>query len=430
MFGRRKRKSQEEEGLLVPHGLIWQATDEPREPTRSDPTLLKSAAEVVRTPSPQEKRPAISIVPPSPVSNTQSPTLTRADASPARLGAISPPIPWPSPETASVIRRIPPPAISPVVPSATVPSPAEPQAQPLPLPHYSPTTPQREVEVVDLATTAQAAESPRLREAMAQVLESLGERVRSIRAAFSGFGRQVRGIAPDTYQSINLRSQLHGLKLAEEKWVSRFSSWSWSAVVSFQHWWGSNLSRMARMKSAVGRFLSETSRSSGARSANWGRRIRNHKLRIRIVKPAGVQELIKRSRLAWAKREEAIRRRPRLWMSMTMAALSAMLTLGIISAVSHYAPGADASNQAVTNPAKHNSGVINPKIVAGPRASGMTTQASGSPRSVASRQAKTASTPENRTQRTTTRQAHRNEENDDYVAPDTYHYYGMNGKSR
>jgi hypothetical protein len=147
------------------------------------------------------------------------------------------------------------------------------------------------------------------------------------------------------------------------------------------------------------------------------------------VKPARAHELIQQGRLAWAQREQAIRREPRLWMSMTMAALSALLTLAVISAVSHYAPGADASNKAVANPSKYDSGVINPKIVVGPRTSGTNTEASGSPRSVASRRAKPASGQENSKPTTTTRRAHGNP-NEDYVAPDTYHYYGTNGKSR
>src|SRR5262249_13108572 len=102
------------------------------------------------------------------------------------------------------------------------------------------------------------------------------------------------------------------------------------------------------------------------------------------------------------------------------------LTLGVISAVSHYAPGADASNKAVGNPSKQG---INPKIVVGPRTPPTTTQASGSTRSAASLQAKPASARENSTPRTAARRTHRNPDQD-YVAPDAYHYYGTNGKSR
>ena len=429
MFGRRNRKPQEEEDPLVPHGLIWQATDEPRQPTESDPQL-KSSAEVAQTPSPHEKPPATSVGPPSRVSSTQPPPLTVADASRAKLGAISPPIPWPSPKTASVIRRLPPPTTSPVLPSVTVPSLTEPQKHPPPLLHDAPKTPPRdEVKVVNLGTTAQAAESSRRPGTISQVLESLGQRVGSIRAAISGFWGQLRDTGRDASAAINFRSCLEGLKRAQEKCVGTLSSWSRLAGRSFEHWWRSNRSRMARMKSAFGRFCSETSRSSVARWANLGQRIRNHKLRIRIVKPAGAHQLIKRSKLVWAAREHAIRREPRLWTSMTMAALSAILTLGVISAVSHYAPGADASNKAVANPPKHNSGAINPKIVVGPRTSGTTTQASRSTRSFASRPAQPAWARQNSRPKTATRRADRNPD-EGYVAPDTYRYYGMNGKSR
>src|SRR5262249_8390361 len=156
-----------------------------------------------------------------------------------------------------------------------------------------------------------------------QVLQSLGQRVGSIRDAIASFLGQVRGTAHDAYRSINLRSRIQGLKLAKEKCVATLSSRSRLAGQSLQRWWRSSLSGMGRMKS-----------------------IRDYKLHIRIVKPVRAHELIKRSRLAWAEREDAIRREPRLWMSLMMAALSAMLTMGVISAVSHYAPGADASNKA------------------------------------------------------------------------------------
>jgi len=420
MFGRSKRKSQEEEDQLVPHGLIWQATDESREPAETNSTPPIAGGELDRAPSPHENRPAISAAPPPP-----PPRLTSSGPSPARLGAISPPIPWPSARTASVIRRMPPPTTSPVFRSTTVPNLTKPHSQPL---HDAPNPAQRdEVEDVDLTTTVQAGESSFARETVAQVLERLGQRVGSIRHATGVFGGQVRGAAQAACGSINLRSCRDGLQLAKEKWVASFSSRSRFAGQSFEHWWRSNLTRMAGMKSAIGRFASETSQRLLAGSANWGRRIGNHKIHIRIVKPAGAQELIKQSRRAWAEREEAIRREPRLWMSMTMAAVSAMLTLGVISAVSHYAPGADASNKAVAGPSQHNSGVINPKIIVAPRTS--PTQASRSTASAVSRPAKPASAPGNSTQTAGTRQTRRNSD-EGYVAPDSYHYYGMNGKSR
>src|SRR5215467_14977340 len=176
MFGRRKRKSpKEEEDLLVPHGLIWQATDEPRQTAESGPTLLNSAAAVVRTPSPHEKPPALSVVPPSRVSTPEPPPLAPTDdPRPARLGAISPPILWPSPKTASMIRRNPLPTAPPVLPDEKIASLTKPQKQP-PLPDHALTAAEpNEVEVVDLTTTVQAAESSHPPETLAQIMQSLG----------------------------------------------------------------------------------------------------------------------------------------------------------------------------------------------------------------------------------------------------------------
>src|SRR5947209_3544151 len=41
MFGKRKRKEEEDEPL-VPHGLIWHATSEPEAPQNPGPTLQKA----------------------------------------------------------------------------------------------------------------------------------------------------------------------------------------------------------------------------------------------------------------------------------------------------------------------------------------------------------------------------------------------------
>lgn len=91
MLAWRKRRQEEEEELLVPHGLIWQATDNPMPP---QPETAKSAA-------PQEAAKAItSPAPPSSARSSPESTTTK------KLGAISPPLPWPSPQIQEIARPV------------------------------------------------------------------------------------------------------------------------------------------------------------------------------------------------------------------------------------------------------------------------------------------------------------------------------------
>ena len=426
MFGRRKRKPQDEDDPLVPHGLIWQATDEPSEPAEIDSAAAKYSNELVNFALPQEDRTQSPVVAPSQIANVQQPRPTPADSGPTKLGAISPPIPWPSPRTASVIRRMPPPTTVLVVQGATAPKVAVPQRPPQPtLPDVPFAQPRNEVEIVDLTITAEPAQSSRRRKAMIRFLQSLRQGVGNSRDVVIKFLSQVRGTAWNAYQSIDLQARLHNLKVAAEKSGGDLTSRSRLAGQSFQQWCGSTGLRLLRMKSTFGRFSSGAIRNSAERSADFARRIRSHRFRIRIQKTARAYELIQQSRLAWAAQQEAIRREPRFWTSLAMAVLSALLTLGVISAVSHYAPGADASNKAVANPPSRDSIVINPTVVVGPGTAARTPKASAaaSVRSVA----KPSPSQENGAQKTATRPAHRDPD-DDYVAPNTYHYYGPNGK--
>src|SRR5205809_7976076 len=92
MFARLKRKHDDDEEPLVPHGLIWQATDEP--------TQVEEESRVAKTPAPEDNRVSFPVV----EMPAEATTQPKAD-SPRNLGAISPPLQWPSPKIQEIARH-------------------------------------------------------------------------------------------------------------------------------------------------------------------------------------------------------------------------------------------------------------------------------------------------------------------------------------
>jgi hypothetical protein len=181
---------------------------------------------------------------------------------------------------------------------------------------------------------------------------------------------------------------------------------------------------MARVKYSVGEFSSTAMKTSITRSADFAERVRNHRIRIRIVRSANAQGLIQRSKLAWAARRDAVRREPRLWTSLGMGALSALLTLGLIS------PGRNSSNRA----SQTGSSTVEPASLLAPQTALASTRqtAKASHNNAAAHKLAPANPSPIATQskpNPVTRPPHHNDD-EDYVAPNSYHYYGSRGKSR
>ena len=92
MFGRLKRKrDDEDEAPLVPHGFLWQATDECESPDE----------ERVAKPATFEDNQSTSEEVAMPANVTPQPE----NAPPRKLGAISPPLQWPSPNIQEIARH-------------------------------------------------------------------------------------------------------------------------------------------------------------------------------------------------------------------------------------------------------------------------------------------------------------------------------------
>jgi hypothetical protein len=91
MLARRKRRQEEDEKeLLVPHGLIWQAIEKPMSP---QPETANSAA------SKDAAKATASAAPSSPARSGPESGTTKP-----KLGAISPPLRWPSLQIQEIAR--------------------------------------------------------------------------------------------------------------------------------------------------------------------------------------------------------------------------------------------------------------------------------------------------------------------------------------
>ena len=419
MFARRKRPLEDEP--LVPHGLIWQATDEPD-------TAVENAAV---GPARQTADPAIEL----PIRQASSQGIAqgtgeRGDArkqneipdsssAPNRLGAISPPIPWPSPKTASVVRR-------PPISYADLPS--EPAEQPANTRQDESRTyvnPENEAAArgailgalqKKLSVKRHAPPEPKV-----EVIELGAEEKPPSRSA-----EAFRAVALTVRRSLSSSSTVIKVSLSQlrEQLLAGVQTGNQRVKV----WWASASPRLSD-KLATARQVS--TRAAVAARMNAGfflRKARNHRVRIRIAAPAGVLRLVARSEAAWVAGRENIRREPRLWGSMAMAALSAALAVIVISGVSHYAPGADASRKLSTVSSEQNSVVHAAPVSRQIKRAGATRN-----QRIAEEQNGTLSKPSAlaakaaATNSSTPRRVRHVSEDDDYVAPDTYRYYGAGG---
>ena len=449
MFGR-KRRPQEEDEPLVPHGLIWQATDD--EPEQSaDPAALvppRVPSQPIEMPLRTDNRVPDQPVSPAPVSHASEPNPKPVDLNPGKLGNISPPMRWPSLKTASVIRRIEP---APPQPSVTDSKPARevtpPQklapiarvpVQPIPEPQARlelsalkrPTeSTTRKVEIIELETReSPEAEKSQRREALARVIGSLRHRAGMVYGLTAKSAVHAGRKLQTAYAAINLRAPLERAKPVAEKSFRVAVAAAVSARQALKSLWTSNAPRMARVKYSLGDFSSSAMRSSLARSADLAQRVRSRRVRIRIVGSARGQALIQRGRLAWAARRSAVQRDPRLWTSLAMAALSALLTIGLISAVRPYSPGQNSS----TKPSRAEQSPLQPASLIAPQTALASTRQTTKPRRNNSAEVapnKPSPVASQSKPNPVTRPAHRNSD-EDYVAPNSYHYYGSRGKSR
>jgi hypothetical protein len=134
--------------------------------------------------------------------------------------------------------------------------------------------------------------------------------------------------------------------------------------------------------------------------------------------------------LHWKTKRDRVAIDSRFWTSMTMAAISALIVLGIVSVVPNYAAKSLPSRILSPN-SSVNANVAAPVVLAAPR---QTSSSQAVPPQTGKTAAKRTANPKLAQERPASpevavpRKAHRAAD-DDYVAPDTYKYYG-NGSKR
>lgn len=425
MFWRRRKLPEDEP--LVPHGLISQAMEEEGSPELPPDMLDASPKDVEQSPAePVEMRLRVS----APVQSSQVEPLPEQ-------GKISPPLRWPRVDEAEIARRAQgvdtavsfpyrKPIVGAAVPEADEFEPEPEVAEPAKL------------ELVEVPPAPDPVPAVPIPAARSEKFRNLFSRVRDLRLP--------------TFQP--LRQRIH----------SAFSQTRASAATGFQS--ATNRLQHVRSKSGVAldaakirvadrsqaalaqsrsglEYMRENIRGTdfSGMSRAWNR-VRSWEVTVRI--PASnrrfVASAVESAKSSGLQLQRIVERDSRLWASMGMAALSALLALGFISAVRHYGPDrveaqptAALAIPATPMKAEQSRSVVpskpstivkssDPKPSPIAKAHALKQVAVASAPIVVSqkKKAQVASTQKHRVRRNT--------EEDDYVAKDTYVFYGSTGK--
>lgn len=423
MFWRR-RKLPEDDQPLVPHGLISQAMEEEGSP-ELPPDMLDSPKDVEQFPAePVEMRLRVS----APAESRSQETVPLPEQ-----GKISPPLKWPRADEAEIARRaqgidtaVSFPYRQPIVGAAVPdldqfePEPEVAEPAKLELVETPPgTEPVPAVSIVVARSEKFSNLLSRVRSLHLPNIEPLRQRIHSAlsqarTSASTGFQS-----ATNRFQEVRSKSGV-ALDAAKIRLVDRSNAAIAQSRFGLQH---------------VRENISATDLSGASRVWN---RVRSWQVTVRI--PASNKPFIS-STLQSAKSSgvlvrQMIQRDSRLWASMGMAGLSALLALGFISAVRHYGPdrveaqptstaaaqtkAAQSNSVALSKPSTAK--VVDPKPspIAKTQATKQATITSPAAVVPQKKEVAAVSTPKRRVR-------HISEE-DDYVAKDTYVFYGNSGK--
>jgi len=478
MFGNRKRKSEDDESL-VPHGLIWHATAEPTpEEVTKNEELLGHTLQYAQGIEQARRQHSV------PESNQTT------DAVPQVASAASAPLPWwrvqqakPEPDrpiskpallplsayvsTQPVepetprLPKVPPSRIQPmeirpaqiqpiqvqpiqvqpiqVQPIQVQPTHVQPiQSQVIPVPEAGPAKIFPRTEIADSKT--HVPESAKLQLYKADV--------NNIAAAVPKSNANVEALlrAASWLQSSGKTAWLSALSVSgkvRERGLKVSKSISFRQSIIRAGRQGQSLMQSAMARSShyartTGSVLSVFRRDGVARWQRVSARVSSASATTDVVRPANTQPsapsrvrvllaesvgwaklMTERQLSGWKVRRNGMAIDSRFWTSMTMAAIAALIVLGIVSVVPHYAANSLPSRTLNTNPSvSANAGA--PTAASSPRVEKTAARKTGHEQPA---QQKTAST------NTATTAKSRRAVDDDYVAPDTYKYYGNGSKA-
>lgn len=425
MFGRR-RKPQEDDEPLVPHGLIWQATGE----TPSE-----------EPPSPMPAKPRVASDPVEmPVHASETGAPVPADDSAASQPML-PPLGWPRVAGDEVNRRAqtidtavsfpyrksPAPAVkAPATdPTSGIAANSGPRALPKEPVRFSlPQVPKLELVHSKDATNfwVKVSRSFSVVIAKARIVFA-----RSGAAASTWFGNATT-TAGNRIHSVDFKKPVANVREFSAKRAEQLSSSS----QQWRHAVADGSGRLQRAAEVLGTRLRQSAGTTRVQASNAARSLQsaatrtwNHQVRIRIRSNAVAKVAAASSAFASAgnwRINTAWLRDKRLRTSMLMAGASAILALAVIVGLRHYGP-VDASSTVIGTSAVHASPTASVQSPTRVRAPKPTTAKSSSSVIPTAEAATTAVPAPKKTQR-----AHHVSSEDDYVAPDTYKYYGSTGK--
>jgi hypothetical protein len=411
MFAWRKPRPSDDEPL-VPHGLIWQATEEPM-----------PAKEETIDPGPlQEPNPPIPVplrrVDPPP-DNYAVDHQIRGDDTPPKMGAVSEPLPWASMNAKDAVKRPPPfwdqnAALKTPVP---VPAPGTGDSKSAKLFTAKP-------NLAAVPTRNAGFNRPTTRDVVLK--QFLVERKQELRAAWSEFTHAAAELfanARHAYAGWEFRKNLRQTReRAQARLAITVAKKSARATTPENNTPSKMQARLPVARNAAVRIRNKAT-ASFTDSARSVRRLMHRQVRIRITAGSQLRSFVGRFQRAQQKSRSMLLKNSRLSTSLAMATLSALLTLGLILMVGRYQPSANAGTPTVTSTqSKNTAGIPANTVKAKPSpASGVHSAAATNGSPVVNTALRT---PANAARAKTTARRPRHNEDEDYVAPDTYVYYG------
>lgn len=373
------------------------------------------------------QEPATTAIPAPP---SLAPSGTDGAPSKAKLGAISPPLPWPSPKIQEIARpvrprfsELPPEVISPRSTSAPVRN-VPPMAVP-PADESSGESASRPSFLSRLRTQ---------RDAASELFRSGRQRAARTLLRTRAVAGRLEARVGNLYQLSKLRRQIQDVqRMAAERAgstpVDPTPPLETQPSLAVRE---RLFSLLATIRGAAERAIGYTRLTCGRavvatrdRMNNSAEAARAFRIKVKFQRPDSttLESWLARGKKA---RLNLARRDSRLWISMGMAALSAVLALLVISGVRRYAPDTSApkvSRNAPPNP------VAQPAAIAVPKPSPATRPASSKPVRPAAKRASLSARGRKGDSPKAPRKKMRHHEEDGYVAKDTYVYYGANGKA-
>jgi hypothetical protein len=430
MFWRR-RKLPEDSEPLVPHGLIWQATEDLGSTEGQGSNEDQGSTEL--PPDMWDNSP--SEVKPSPAQPVKMPARVslETDYQPSQTaphpGELSPPVKWPRVDDAEIARRaqlvdtaVSFPYRKPLM-GAAVPKPVESEYQPeseparLELVSVSPTTPRRSGRAAQFKNWVS-----RFRDLKLPNLSLILERARRARIFARLNGSASRSVLAAT-EGLKLVRERSGpaLDAAKLKWIDGSSGALTKSRQGIQ-----------RLRQGVRASLM----SSPARIWNRARTLRVT-IRIPASNWRALTSLAETAKAGAVRARHTLRRDSRLWASLAMGGVSALLALGMISVLRHQGsdkkllPRPQETVDAATPSPTTQPLPSQPRISAEPTVGKPSPAVDGKPGNHSSAGLAPSvvqkDTPVSPSRAKKHRARHRTEE-DDYVAADTYVYYGVGGK--